>query len=101
MVWAPSPPFGAGSVTYCPLTADIGPEGSTYNGTKWYYWANRAPAPSGPWTLAERAGAIPHELPSNINVCVPPPLHRRPTPKRHSPRPKHNPLDFPPKSRKM
>ena len=85
-----------------PLTAAIGRPANAHNGDEAAPPGEQGPSSIGALDLAERAGAIPHESPSNINVRVPPPLHRRPTrrgaaPPAPNPAPKNNPLVFPPK----
>ena len=59
-----------GRVCMDQLMADIGPEASAYNGDEVVLLGEQGPSSIGALDLAERAGAIPHELLSNINVRV-------------------------------
>ena len=53
-----------------PLRAAIGPKASPHNGDEAAPQAEQGPSSIGALDLAERAGAIPRESPSNINVRV-------------------------------
>ena len=53
-----------------PLTAAIGRPANAHNGDEATLPDKQGPSSIGALDLAERAGAIPHESPSNINVRV-------------------------------